>query len=146
MAERERSGVVVVGVDGSPSSRRALRWALEQAEATGAKVAAVLAWQVPRNFGTGVMMMPGAQWDAEARNALRSAVEPASTKWPRVMVDQRVIEGHPVEVLLREARDADLLVVGNRGLGGFTGALLGSVSLRCVTHAVCPVVVIRAKD
>jgi nucleotide-binding universal stress UspA family protein len=143
MSDHGSGGRVVVGVDGSPSSRRALRWALEQAEATGAKVVAVLAWQVPRNFGTGVMVMPGAQWDAEARNTLRSAVAPASSERPRVAVEQRVVEGHPVEVLLHEARDADLLVVGNRGLGGFAGALLGSVSQHCVHHATCPVVVIH---
>ncbi|WP_232013759.1 universal stress protein [Glycomyces terrestris] len=134
---------MVVGVDGSPSSRRALRWGLEQAEATGAKVVAVLAWQIPRHLGTAVMVMPGAQWDAEARNTLRSAVEPASAARPQVEIEQRVVEGHPAEVLLREAGQADLLVVGNRGLGGFAGTVLGSVSQHCVRHAPCPVVVVH---
>ncbi|MFG3341281.1 universal stress protein [Glycomyces sp. NPDC048151] len=139
----DQHGRVVVGVDGSPSSRKALRWALGQAEATGAKVVAVHAWQVPRNFGTGAMVMPGAQWDAEARSTLRSAVEPAAAERPQVAVEQHVAEGHPVEVLLEQSEDADLLVVGNRGLGGFAGALLGSVSQHCVRHATCPVVVIH---
>ncbi|MQM26184.1 universal stress protein [Glycomyces albidus] len=138
-----QSGVVVVGVDGSSSSRRALRWALRQASATAAKVVAVQAWEVPRKYGTGVMLMPGAQWDAEARNSLRSAVEPAAAAWPGVVVEQHAVEGHPVQVLLDAARNADLLVLGNRGLGGFAGALLGSVSQHCVRHASCPVVVVH---
>ncbi|WP_205328581.1 universal stress protein [Glycomyces sp. YM15] len=143
MSDREQQqGVVVVGVDGSPSSRRALRWALRQAEATGMRVVAVNAWRAPTGYGTGVMVMPGVEWAEEARAALHSTVEASSTRWPDVPIEQRVIEGHPAAVLLKQAEGADLLVVGSRGHGGFVGALLGSVSSHCVHHATCPVVVV----
>jgi len=139
---KQEAGVVVVGVDGSPSSRRALRWALRQAEATGMKVVAVYAWRAPTGYGTGVMVMPGVQWADEARASLESTVEAAAAKWPHVTIEQRVLEGHPAEILLNQTEDADLLVVGSRGHGGFVGALLGSVSNHCVHHATCPVVVV----
>ena len=144
MSDRKRErGVVVAGVDGSPSSRRALDWALRQAEATGMKIVAVLAWRAPTGYGTGALVASGVEWAEEARIALESIVGPASAAWPQVPVEQRVLEGHPAEILLNQAEGADLLVVGSRGHGGFAGALLGSVSNHCVHHATCPVVVIH---
>ncbi|MDA1360943.1 universal stress protein [Glycomyces luteolus] len=144
MSDRKKpeQGAVVVGVDGSPPSRRALRWAVRQAEATGMKIVAVYAWRPPTRYGTGVMVMPGVEWAEEARAALYSTVETFSARWPNVPIEQRVIEGHPAAVLLEQAEGADLLVVGSRGHGGFMGALLGSVSNHCVHHATCPVVVV----
>lgn len=136
-------GAVIVGVDGSPASRRALRWALEQAEATGKRVVAVHAWQVPTVYGTGAMVMPGVDWGDEARISLESIISSAVGKDTPVPIEQRVIEGHPAAVLLDQAEDADLLVVGSRGHGGFVGMLLGSVSLHVVTHASCPVAIIH---
>ena len=62
---------------------------------------------------------------------------------PNVVIRSSVVGGHPAEVLVRAARGADMLVVGSQGHGGFTGALLGSVSQYCVHHALCPVLVIR---
>ncbi|MEV3936804.1 universal stress protein [Glycomyces sp. NPDC049804] len=140
-------GVVIVGVDGSPSSRRALRWAVEQAEATGKRVVAVQAWQVPAMYGTGAMVMPGVDWGEEARTALESTVASAVGKESRAAIEQRVVEGHPASALLDQVGDADsdLLVVGSRGHGGFVGMLLGSVSLHVVAHARCPVVVVHDK-
>ena len=144
MSDRKRErGVVVAGVDGSPSSRRALDWALRQAEATGMKIVAVLAWRAPTGYGTGALVASGVEWAEEARIALESIVGPASAEWPQVPVEQRVLEGHPAEILLNQAEGADLLVVGSRGHGGFAGALLGSVSNHCVHHATCPVAVIH---
>ena len=144
MSERKQEqGVVVAGVDGSPSSRRAFDWALWQAEATGMKVVAVLAWRAPTGYGTGALVASGVEWSEEARIALESIVSPASAEWPQVPVEQRIIEGHPAEILLNQAEGADLLVVGSRGHGGFVGTLLGSVSNHCVQHATCPVVVVH---
>lgn len=143
MSESEvEHGVVMVGVDGSPASRRALRWAVRQAEATGGRVIAVLAWQEPTGFGLGVTIPPGVEWSEEARASLHSTVVSALQERAQAPVEQRVIEGEPAEVLLSESKDADLLVVGSRGLGGFVGTLLGSVSRHVVAHASRPVVVV----
>jgi nucleotide-binding universal stress UspA family protein len=144
MADRkQRQGGIVVGVDGSPSSRRALDWAVREAAATTMKIVAVMAWRAPTGYGTGALVASGVEWDQEARALLHSIVEPISASRPEVPIEQRILEGHPAEVLLNQAQDADLLVVGSRGHGGFAGALLGSVSNHCVQHATCPVVVVR---
>jgi nucleotide-binding universal stress UspA family protein len=146
MSEREvEHNVVMVGVDGSPASRGALRWAVRQAEAVSGRVVAVLAWQEPTGFGLGVTVPPGIQWGEEARVSLHSTVASALGERVPVPIEQRVVEGHPAEVLLSQSKDADLLVVGSRGLGGFVGTLLGSVSRQIVSHATCPVVVIPDK-
>jgi nucleotide-binding universal stress UspA family protein len=143
MSDRQQeNGPVVVGVDGSPSSRRALDWALRQAEATGAKVVAVQAWHAPTVYGT-AQVPQGVDWAYEAKASLESTVALHAKKRPRVEIERRVFEGHPAEVLLHQAKDAGLLVVGSRGHGGFVGTLLGSVSLHCVNHARCPVVVVH---
>ena len=141
---------IVAGVDGSPSSLSALRWAIRQAALTSAAVDAVIAWHYPAAaVGYGwAPSGPDAGFDfretAEKTlsDAIASAVDPGSD----VGVRPRVVEGNPAQVLLDASEDADLLVVGSRGHGGFTGALLGSVSQHCVHHAHCPVVVIRGHD
>ncbi|GHH59613.1 universal stress protein [Kitasatospora indigofera] len=134
--------VIVVGVDGSPSSREALRWARRQARLEEASVEAVAAWDYPPMSGWG-LSVPGPEIEEAARLALADTVkqEQDDTRPP---VRQRTEYGHPADVLLKAARGAHLLVVGSRGLGGFTGTLLGSVSRHCVEHAACPVVVVRS--
>jgi nucleotide-binding universal stress UspA family protein len=134
---------IVVGVDGSPSSVAAFRWALQQAKATGAEVEAVHAWQFPISFGTPVALLPGEDIAAEAGTALADAIENATTGDSGVTVHRLVVLGDPAGVLLGRAEGADLLVVGERGYGGFARSLLGSVSQHCIHHASCPVVVIR---
>ncbi|MFC3495777.1 universal stress protein [Glycomyces rhizosphaerae] len=135
-------GVIVVGVDGSKSSRLALEWALRQAEVTRAKVIAVQAWVAPIDYATGGLLIPEEQWIANARASLESIVSHASAERPLVPIEQRVVAGHPATVLVNQAEGADLLVVGNRGHGAFAGALLGSVSRHVVHRAPCPVVVV----
>lgn len=139
---------IVAGVDGSAPSVAALRWAVRQAELSGGTVDAVIAWQYPIAAG-GLGWAPTSGLDdtdyAElAAKALSAAVTDVSPP-PSVPVRQLVMDGNPAQVLLDAAKNADLLVVGSRGHGGFADALLGSVSGRCVHHATCPVVVVHGK-
>jgi nucleotide-binding universal stress UspA family protein len=146
-AQEKKAGRIVVGVDGSAPGDTALRWAVRQADLTGASVDAVIVWEYPAALG-GYGMAPVPMYDdndfpaiAEktVTEAISNAVDPAS----HVRVRPQVIEGSAALALLKAAEGADLLVVGSRGHGGFAGALLGSVSQHCVHHAHCPVVVIR---
>jgi nucleotide-binding universal stress UspA family protein len=132
---------IVVGVDVSPSSLAALRWALRQAELTGAAVEPVMAWQGPTTLGWA--LDDEVDFEARTRQMLGDAVAKETAGNGQVEVHPRVAEGNAARVLLDAARGAELLVVGSRGHGGFAGALLGSVSQHCVQHADCPVVVLR---
>jgi nucleotide-binding universal stress UspA family protein len=143
--EPTRAARIVVGVDGSDSSQAALRWALRQAKLDGGRVDAVIAWHYPAEYGWAI---PGIDLDfaGTAREVLTGALAAAGGLEPDVAVFPQVLEGYPAEVLLRAAKEADLLVVGSRGHGGFTSALIGSVSLHCVMHAHCPVLVVRGQE
>jgi nucleotide-binding universal stress UspA family protein len=140
---------IVVGVDGSPSSIAALRWALGEAAVRNAEVRAVQAWSHP--FLTSPLGVVEPALDAEAlaaiagaaRERLEAALVEAGASESGIEVEALVKEGAPAPVLLEAARDAELLVVGSRGLGGFAGLLLGSVGRHCVEHASCPVVILR---
>lgn len=142
-------GAVVVGVDGSPGSQRALHWAISEARARGTSVYAVLAWQVPiaAYAGPGAVGLAdsifGTQQVAAAAAAAEVLALKASTPMdPDVEMTYEPVEGHPAAVLVDASRDACCLVVGSRGHGGFVGSLLGSVSQHVVQHATCPVVII----
>jgi nucleotide-binding universal stress UspA family protein len=132
----------VVGVDGSDSSQAALRWALRQAKLDGGRVEAVISWRYPVEFGWDLVGID-ADFAGTAQQVLADALKAAAGVEPDVTVLPQVFEGYPGDVLVRAAKGADLLVVGSRGHGGFTSALIGSVSLHCVMHAHCPVLVIR---
>ncbi|MEV8093289.1 universal stress protein [Kitasatospora sp. NPDC085879] len=134
---------IVVGVDGSPASVAALRWAARQAELTGAVLDTVIAWQYPVGYGWPAPVVQGFDFEGNARAGLAEAVAAATGESPGVEIEQHVVQDHPAAALLRAADGASLLVVGNRGYGGFAEALLGSVSQHCVHHARCPVVVVR---
>ena len=140
------NGKIVVGVDGSPASVRALRWALGQAELTGAEVKAVYAWQVPAMYGATAMSMPGEQLAEIAESTLDEILDHVVGDAHVVPVSRVLVQAHPAKALLEESEGADLLVVGSRGHGGFVGALIGSVSQQVVQHATCPVVVVRAES
>lgn len=146
MTTAERRRRLVVGVDGSEHARRALEWAVAEAERTGGELRVVLAYD------------SGLAWidvgsDAEAQivahsaerakrmlhEALAASALPAESA---VRITPVVIAGEPARVLVDAADDADLLVVGRRGRGGFAGLLLGSVSQRCAERSPCPVVVV----
>jgi nucleotide-binding universal stress UspA family protein len=140
--------LIVVGVDGSEQSRAALQWAYDEAAHHGASLTAVMTWEPP----TLPMSPPyGALTDAdyptrprtEALAMLDQLVADLDGQTAEVDVRTSAEEGHPAEVLIERSKDADLLVVGSRGHGGFAGMLLGSVSHHLVAHASCPVVVLR---
>jgi nucleotide-binding universal stress UspA family protein len=134
---------IVVGVDGSDSSLDALRWAAEQARLTGAGLEVIMAWEYPPSFGWAPPLPADWSPGEEARRELADSVERALGATPPIEVRQVVVQGHPAPALVAAAREADLLVVGSRGHGAFVGMLLGSVSEHCVSHAPCPVVVVR---
>jgi len=143
--EGSSESLVVVGVDGSPESVAALRWAAGYATATGARIRAVLSWHYPGAFGLSPYGRAPESVTDEVREEMSEALGKAiAAGAPGVDVEQALDYGHPAEVLVNESREADLLVVGQRGHGSFSGMVLGSVSLHLVTHAHCPVVVVRA--
>jgi len=132
--------VIVVGVDGSPSSQRAVRWAAEQAKLTGATLRAVSSWRWP-NYITRVP--PGVDLAKDTGITLDEVLVQALAGSEDVTVTRHVIEGPPGPALLSQAEGASLLVVGAQGRAAFPGMLLGSVAEHCVRHGSCPVVVVR---
>ncbi|RRS01428.1 universal stress protein [Glycomyces terrestris] len=137
---------VLVGIDGSPASTKALRWAIRYAERTGAAIDAVHVWQVPTIYGTPIEQVPGENFAEAGQRALDGTVDQELGGRTDLEVRRVCPGGYTPKVLVELSRDADLLVVGSRGQGGLKGTLLGSVSLRCVTHAACPVVIVRTED
>lgn len=138
---------VIVGVDGSPDSLRALRWAAEYARDHGAPLQAVSVYEMPVVWGGAyaIAALPDSkELAAKAREVLTDSVREALGEGAEV--SERVEEGHPARVLVNASRAAQLVVVGSRGHGGFAGLLLGSVSQYCVTHARCPVLVLPHEE
>jgi nucleotide-binding universal stress UspA family protein len=134
--------LAVAGVDGSPQSREALGWAIKEAELRGGRVVAVTAWEFPPlATGLEVVSMEREAFANAATHVLDVAVGALSVS--DVPVQTLVAHGSPAKVLIEAAEGADVVVVGSRGLGGFAGLLLGSVSAHLVHHCPCTVVVIR---
>lgn len=138
-------GRVLVGVDGSKGSRRALAWALEEAAARTSVLEAVIVWRGPYDFPRDFDVsypVDEAQLAERARARLAEAISEAVGEHAAVEVEPTVLRGDPAETLCRRAAAADLLVVGSRGHGTFAGLLLGSVSAKCAHHSPCPVVIV----
>lgn len=132
---------IIVAVDGSPASLDALRWAAQQAELTGATIEAVTCWEIP--IGLGIEFpLPDTNWAAEAGSVLHAAIERA-IPGSRGAVIGAVLHGPAQQALTAAAVGRDLLVVGSRGHGSVSSAVLGSVSEYVAAHAPCPVVIIR---
>ncbi len=146
------SRVVVVGVDGSPSSRAALRAALQEAGPLGAEVEVVAAFQRDGTWSdlaqSATTAFDGVRADVTqgAARMLDDAVRslPDSTTRPATRI--LAVEGAPAEVLADRAAHATLLVLGSRGRGGIAGLLLGSVALRCLSSVHCPVLVVHGES
>jgi nucleotide-binding universal stress UspA family protein len=139
---------IVVGVDGSDHSQRVLEWAVKEAALRQAPLTVLTVHQVVGSAWTGnpVVLPEDRPEEAKAREAADAAVNQVlstvgEAKPPSVTV--RATSGFPARELVDASQDADLVVVGSRGGGGFRGLLTGSVSTQVVNHAECPVVVIR---
>jgi nucleotide-binding universal stress UspA family protein len=138
---------IVVGVDGSTGSQRALEWAAREAALQHTSLAVLTVHQVMASAWTGRPITYPA--DAEAQEVARKAAEEAALKVTSQLGDAqpasltvKAVNGLIAQELVAASRAADLLVVGSRGAGGFASLLLGSVSSQVVSHASCPVVVV----
>jgi nucleotide-binding universal stress UspA family protein len=149
-----RAPAVVVGVDGSPGARAALRWALREARLRNTPVRAVHAWTFGYiggypywGRGSSIGSYTGVDLNDLQRAAeglLDRALADVENEAEGIEIERQVIQGPAADVLVQAASPYDLLVVGSRGHGGFTGLMLGSVSQQCIHHAHCPVVVVRS--
>lgn len=136
-------GKIVVGVDGSPSSKAALAWAARQATLTGGSLDVVGAWGHPVYYGRVVDWPVDFEPEQFTRQALQDSIDEVIGSGSDVKVRTHVRREQPASALLDEAKDAELLVLGCRGHSEMAGMLLGSVSQHCAAHAQCPVVVIH---
>jgi nucleotide-binding universal stress UspA family protein len=149
-------GTIVVGVDGSNASKAALRWAAEEARLRGARLQAVYvfehspSWQM-YGYSAEIAAIPVSAMpdDQHSRELAQSLVDRLVADLGDLGVEVEAIaheDRRPAHALVERSRDADLLVVGSRGRGGFAGLVLGSVSQQCAQHASCPVVVMPHVD
>ena len=140
--------MIVVGVDGSEGAESALEFAAAEAARREARLRIVSAWDVPTIAYGGDLGPPldAATWDAlesRAKKIADDALAAVKELQPSVEGEALAVQGHAGNVILEQSSDAELIVVGRRGLGGFKSLLLGSVSNQVVQHADCPVVVVR---
>ena len=142
MSTEPRSTRIVVGVDGSPESKQALRTAAELATAMKCRLEVVAAWHFPATFGLTYVPPEYNAHDLAEKALVQTVDEVFGTQRP-VRMSLVVREGSPAKVLLREGENAFMIVVGSRGHGGFAGLLLGSVSSAVAAHAKCPVLVVH---
>jgi nucleotide-binding universal stress UspA family protein len=136
---------IVVGVDGSEASRAALQWAVDEAVIRAARVKAVHVWDWPTIGTTRLarLITDPDEIESEARRELDMLVDAADTERLDTPVERVLRCGRPAEWLFDEAKGADMLVVGERGLGGI---ILGSVGDQVTKHPRCPVVVVPADN
>jgi nucleotide-binding universal stress UspA family protein len=140
-----RTSAIVVGTDGA-SSRAAVEWAAREAARRHALLRIVHAfdWEwTSARFDSGKEYLDLARQLADAVTV--TAMDQARAVAPTIKVEADALIGNPAPRLLEVAEDASLIVLGNRGRGGFTSLMLGSVSQRVATHATCPVVVVRGR-
>jgi nucleotide-binding universal stress UspA family protein len=136
---------IVVGVDGSEHSRTALEWAIAEAKIRRARLTVVSGWETP----TAVLASPVAalvfepeSWEVAAAETLEATLKSVDVSDLPAGLDRQVLQGPAAKVLLDAGHDADMIVVGSRGRGGFAGLLLGSVSQQVAQHAPLPVVIV----
>ena len=155
-ADREgmRGPRVVAAVDGSAGSRAALQFAVDDAVRRGVPVEAVVAYSSPEYWtdfnvvGSSETERMRARLRSEAEARVRAVVDDVTrtADGPLPEIGIRAVQGAPADVLIRASHGADLLVVGSRGHGGFSSALLGSTSMQCALHATCPVTVVHSAE
>ena len=137
------AGRIVVGVDGSPSSELAVRFAFTRAQQTGRGLTAAHMWHAPAGRVDLRWSVGREQAEKEAQALLADRLVPWRERYPEVDVVEKTARGNAAAVLIGESAGAELLVVGSHGRGGFGGLLLGSVSHAVLHHARCPVAVVR---
>ena len=141
---------IVVGIDGSPNSERALDWAMRQAAAVRAPLTVITVHEVPKSYWGGIPVVgPG---DEPLLESLRQAAEEMTRKVAGRLGDAgpasvtvHAVSGFVVKELVDASQDADLVVLGARGASGFTRLIMGSVSNEVVQHSACPVVIVPHK-
>lgn len=140
---------IVVGVDSSESARKALTWAVEEAKLRAAVVEAVHVWELPvfavTPFGSvalGSVPLDTGHFEADAQKRFDDLIDTMDDEGLPAPIERTFVAGHPASKLVEAAEGADLLVVGTRGHGGFSGLLLGSTSQQVSHHAPCPVVIV----
>jgi nucleotide-binding universal stress UspA family protein len=137
---------IVVGVDGSPSSRKALTWAAAEAASHGASLTVINVWEhtlLPPAGSVSVSEHYVPDPSQRTADDLVQVIKEELGADPPVLVQPEVKQGRPARILIEESAGADLLVVGHRGHGGFAGLVLGSVSQHVAAYAKCPVTVVR---
>ena len=138
--------IIVVGVDGSAGSRRALTWAAAEAASHGSDLVVVNVWEhtlLPPAGSVSVSEHYVPDPSQRTADDLLRVIKEELGEEPPVPVQPIVKQGRPAKVLIEESANADLLVVGKRGHGGFAGLVLGSVSQHVAAYAKCPVAVVR---
>lgn len=145
MPEETTDAPVVVGVDGSAASLRALQWGAREAASMHVPLVVVTAWTFPESpapLDIEIKVPFQEELMTQAQAKLDEIVGGIVSPSDQTVVHTKVVRGSAAHVLLAEAKSAALLVVGRRGCGRFEHALTGSVSERCVRHAICPVTVV----
>ncbi len=140
-----QDGPVVVGVDGSPHSESAVECGFQEAEFRGAELLAVHCWTRPASTGPGDMLplvYDAGEVSEDERRLLAEALSGHAERFPDVAVRREVVRERAARALVRLSEQAQLVVVGSRGRGGFTGLLLGSVSQQVLHHSHCPVLIV----
>ena len=141
---------IIVGIDGSGHSQRALEWAIKEAAVRHSPLTVVTVHQVMRGYsGYGVAYANDAELTEQAGKAAKEETDKVAAglgDFRPESVTVQAISGIPAEVLLDVAQDADMIVLGSRGAGGFSQLLMGSVSAQVAHHAQCPVVIIPAES
>jgi nucleotide-binding universal stress UspA family protein len=152
MAKGEEQAMpgIVVGVDGSPNSERALDWAMKQAATVRSPLTVIAVHEVPKSYWGGIPVTGRADdWVLESlRPAVQEMTDRAASRLDGpgpVSVTVRAVSGFVVRELVDASQDADLVVLGARGGSNFTRLLMGSVSSEVVQHSVCPVVIVPHK-
>lgn len=140
--ENRTSERIVVGIDGSETAAAALDWAREEAVLRGAVLEVVHAWQLPYMGGHPYPAYDPAPIEHLARKILDDAVDALTDRAPAPPVQRTLVSGGAAMAILTAAKDAALAVVGSRGVGGFKGLLLGSVSHQVAIHARCPIIIV----
>ena len=133
---------IVVGIDGSANATKALHWAVEEAKIRGVRVRAVLTWSF---MGQGSSVLGVGTTEADARKALQAVIDNEANDDTEI-IDAVTVNDLPIDGLLDQAKDAALLVVGSRGIGGVKGLVLGSTSKKIGERSPIPVVIVPLHD